>query len=101
MRGKSLYSDEPECWICHSPVVHVHHIYPGTGRRGVSDREGCWVYLCPAHHNMSNMGVHFDKELDAFFRSDCQRRWERREGISDPEHKAFIELMGRNYLEDE
>lgn len=50
---------------------------------------------------MSNMGVHFDKELDAFFRSDCQRRWERREGISDPEHRAFIELMGRNYLEDE
>lgn len=101
MRGNSLYSDEPECWICRSPMVHLHHIYPGTGRRGVSDREGCWVYLCPYHHNMSDHGVHFDKELDAFFRSDCQRRWEQREGISDPEHKDFIALMGRNYLEEE
>lgn len=98
MRGKSLYSDEPMCWLCHRPVVHVHHIYPGVGRRDVSDREGCWVYLCPFHHNGSNHGVHFDKELDAFFRSDCQRRWERREGISDPGHKAFIALMGRSYL---
>lgn len=101
MRGKSLYSDDPECWICHNPMVHVHHIYPGAGRRPISDREGCWVYLCPYHHNMSNHGVHFDKELDAFFRSDCQRRWERREGISDQEHRDFIALMGRNYLEEE
>lgn len=95
---ESLYSDERECWICHSPTVHRHHIYPGTGRRGVSDREGCWVYLCPSHHNMSKHGVHFDRQLDMFFRRDCQRRWEQREGIDEPDHETFISLFGCNYL---
>jgi hypothetical protein len=28
---------------------------------------------------MSKFGVHYDKELDSYFRRDCQRRWERRE----------------------
>lgn len=98
MRGKSLYSDERECFICHSPQVHLHHIYGGHGRRPISDREGCWVYLCPAHHNMSDFGVHFDHELDRFFKEDCQRRWEERERIDEPNHESFIRLMGRNYL---
>ena len=95
----SLYSDEPTCWLCGSPYVHRHHIYPGNGRRQVSDREGCWVYLCGPHHNMSNRGVHFDKELDAFFREDCQRRWEEREGlVGDEAHDAFREVFGISYL---
>lgn len=50
---------------------------------------------------MSGFGVHFDKDLDAFFKRDCQRRWEEREGIRDPEHRAFIELMGRNYITED
>lgn len=95
----SLYGSDRECFICRSPYVEQHHIYPSS-RRPISDREGCTVWLCHEHHQGRN-GVHFDKELDAFFRADCQRRWERREGISDPEHRDFIALMGRNYLEEE
>lgn len=100
MRGDSLYhSDEPRCLVCGTTLdLHVHHIYPGAGRRDVSDREGCWCYLCGPHHNMSNAGVHFNKKLDAWIKADCQRRWERREGIDDPEHRAFIALFGRSYL---
>lgn len=75
-----LYNTRADgCWICQNPTTHQHHIYPGVGRRDISDREGAYVYLCPNHHNMSNFGVHFDKKLDTFFREDCQRRWERRE----------------------
>lgn len=92
----SLYSDERECWICHNPHdLHKHHVYPGAGRRKVSDREGCWVYLCARHHNMSDFGVHFDKELDAFFRADCERRWLRE---NDATIEDFIALFGCSYL---
>jgi hypothetical protein len=47
---------------------------------------------------MSDFGIHFDKELDRAMREDCQRRWERREGIDDPEHKAFRAIFHDSYL---
>ena len=104
MRGKSLLSDEsdPQCYVCHTTYnLHVHHCFPGTGRRKVSDEEGCWVYLCAPHHNMSNAGVHFDKALDLEIRRRCQAAWEEREGIHDPEHREFIRVFGCNYLEED
>jgi len=101
MRGKSLLSDEsdPRCYICHTTMnLHVHHCFPGSGRREISDEEGCWCYLCAFHHNMSNNGVHFNRQLDLWLRRKCQATWERREGINDTEHKAFIARFGVNYL---
>lgn len=97
----SLLSDEsdPCCYVCGTTYnLHVHHCFPGYGRRKVSDREGCWVYLCAPHHNMSNEGVHFNHELDMELRRRCQEAWEEREGIDEPDHETFIALMGRNYL---
>ncbi len=96
MGKPSLYGEERECFICHNPNVHRHHIYYGIGRRQVSEEEGCTVFLCPNHHNMSDFGVHFDKSLDDFFKEDCQRRWERREGVTG--HERFTERFGRSYL---
>ena len=96
-----MFSDEnnPYCFVCRTTIgLHVHHIYGGVGRRPISDEQGCWLYLCGPHHNLSNQGVHFNREMDAYFKRECQRRWEEREGINDPEHKDFIALMGRNYL---
>lgn len=91
--------DDPCCWVCGTTYnLHVHHIYGGTGRRPVSDREGCWVYLCGPHHNLSNEGVHFNHEMDALLKQECQRRWEEREGIDDPEHREFLRVFGINYL---
>lgn len=98
LKKPGLYGDERRCWLCWRQPVHRHHIYPGNGRRDVSEDEGCWVYLCPEHHNMSESGVHFDRSLDAFFRADCQRRWEAREGVDDPDHSGFIHLFGCSYL---
>lgn len=97
-RGKSLMSDEddPFCWVCGTTRdLHVHHCFPGYGSRRVSDEEGCWVYLCGYHHNLSDRGVHFDHELDLEIRRECQRRWEERE---DAGHDAFIRRFGRSYL---
>lgn len=96
-RGETLYSSERMCFICHSPKVHLHHIYGGNGRRQVSDREGCWLYLCPNHHNMSRFGVHFDKELDKSLKADCQRRWMRK---NEKTEQDFIATFGRSYIHD-
>lgn len=89
---KSLFSDEKVCWLCGSPHVHKHHIMYGTANRRLSESWGCWVYLCPRHHNMSKDGVHFNKQLDRELKEECQRRWEERYG------EGFIEIFGRNYL---
>lgn len=89
---KSLFSDEKTCYICGSPHVHKHHVYFGTANRRLSESWGCWVYLCPAHHNMTKQGVHFNRQLDLELKEECQRRWEKRYG------EGFTEIFGRNYL---
>lgn len=48
---------------------------------------------------MSDRGVHFDKELDSFFKRDCQRRWERRNGLDGQEgHEEFRKVFYCSYL---
>lgn len=91
---RSLFSQERECWLCGNPTVHRHHVYGGSRRRA-SEEDGCWLYLCPAHHNMSNHGVHFDRELDLQLKQECQTRWmvANRAGEAD-----FIARFGRSYL---
>ena len=101
-----LYGDERICIRCDRPYVHRHHIFYGTGRRSISEREGCWAYLCPEHHNMSNHGVHFDHRYDMRLKADCQRRWVEREmdeeGIGhDDATERFRSLFGRSYEEDQ
>ena len=92
----SLYPTDDGCFICHSPYTECHHIYPSS-RRPISESEGCTVRLCAEHHR-GLMGVHNDQKLQDFFRRDCQMRWEKREGIDEPDHESFIALMGRNYI---
>lgn len=96
MKKPSLYPTNDGCFICHSPYTECHHIYPSS-RRPISEREGCTVRLCVEHHR-GLMGVHNDQKLQDFFRRDCQMRWEKREGIDEPDHESFIALMGRNYI---
>jgi hypothetical protein len=90
MGKPSLYGEERECWICHTPLsVEKHHIYQGS-RRSISEREGCTVYLCHAHHQDQRFGVHYDADLMRFFKRDCQRRWEEREGKGHDEFRAVF-----------
>lgn len=94
-----LFPDDHLCFLCRSPYVELHHVYPSS-RRPISDREGAVVWLCHKHHQ-GRLGVHSgDRTLDQWLKAECQRRWEKREGISDPEHREFIALMGKSYLED-
>ena len=74
---KSIISNEKECYVCHTPLeLHQHHIYGGTANRKKSDKYGCWIWLCGDHHNLSNAGIHFNKNLDLKVKRMCQKKFE-------------------------
>lgn len=75
--------------------IHKHHVFFGANRK-ISEREGCWVYLCARHHNMSDEGVHFNKELDKRLKEITQSAWQANNMASKAD---FIALFGRNYIE--
>lgn len=95
--SKSILSNERVCYVCRLPYnLHRHHIFFGHGNRNLSEKYGCWVYLCARHHNMSNKGVHFNKELDLKLKERAQIAFE----IHHGSRSDFIKTFGRNYLDE-
>lgn len=93
--SRSIISNDRQCWVCESRQdLHRHHVFPGVANRPLSEKYGCWVYLCPYHHNMSNEGVHFNHYLDILLKKTTQREWEKRYG----NREDFIKTFGRSYL---
>lgn len=93
VRG-SLISADRSCVVCgRTQGLHRHHIFFGANRR-LSDRQGCWCYLCGPHHNLSSKGVHFNRELDLQLKRRCQKAWEETYG----DRNDFIRMFGKNYL---
>lgn len=91
----SLLSTDKTCYVCGTTYgLHKHHIFGGTGRRKLSDQDGLWVWLCGPHHNLSNEGVHFNKDLMDRLHREGQAAWECVFG----DRAAFIKRYGRNYL---
>jgi hypothetical protein len=92
--SKSILQTEKECYFTkRTGNLHLHHIFYGRGLRQISDREGFVVYLIPELHNMSNDGVHFNRELDLRLKRECQAKYEETHS-----RKEFIQLIGRNYI---
>lgn len=92
---KSIISDEQCCYVCGAMLnLHRHHILYGTANRKLSEKFGLWVYLCGCHHNLSNHGVHFDRDLDIRLKQTAQKAWERRYGTRE----EFIKTFGKSYL---
>ena len=93
--SESLLSNDRECLVCRTTLnLHRHHVFYGAGRRKTSEKWGCWCYLCARHHNMSNQGVHFDRDLDLRIKQMCQSAWESKYGTTED----FRRIFGRNYL---
>lgn len=91
--NKSIMQDKKECYFTgRTTGLHKHHVFGGANRR-LSEKYGCWVYLIPELHNMSDEGVHFDRELDLSLKRECQRRFEKIYG-----HEKFMQVFGRSYL---
>ena len=93
--AKSIISNERVCVICEQPYnLHKHHVFFGTGLRKLSEKYGCWVYLCSYHHNGSNDAVHFNKRFDKVLKENTQKKFE--EVYPDLD---FVQIFGRNYKE--
>jgi len=91
---KSIIQNEKQCFVCGTEYnLHEHHIYEGTGRRKQSEKYGMKVWLCGRHHNLSNEGVHFNKELDLRLKRIAQRKFEETHTRDE-----FISSFSRNYL---
>ena len=97
MKKSIITKDMESCYFCGRPREAIHHVYPGTARRKISDREGFVVPLCAEHHNMSDYSVHFNSQLGTLLKRVCQAKYE----TLGHSREEFIELIGRNYLGDE
>lgn len=90
---KSILQENKECLVCRSTNVALHHVFFGTANRKKSDEYGLVVFLCQRHHNTSNAGVHFNKQLDLKIKQMAQRKFEEIYG-----HEKFMQEFGRNWL---
>lgn len=74
--------------------LHRHEIFYGRNRK-LSIKYGLVVFLTPEMHNMSDKGVHFNKEFDNWLKQEGQRvamecyNWST---------EYFMQIFGRNYL---
>lgn len=90
----SILQDGKECYVTKSTnSLHKHHIYAGNGYRKISDQNGFWVWLRADWHNMSDYGVHFNKQFDLKLKRICQSKYEETHTRDE-----FMRLIGRNYL---
>lgn len=90
---ESIIQKEKQCFVCHTTRgLHRHHVYYGP-LRSVSEKNGFTVWLCGRHHNLSNEGVHFDRELDLEIKRLGQHAYEQTHS-----REEFMNLIGKNYL---
>ena len=89
---KSIIDNEKRCYKCKTEYnIHKHHIFEGRNRNN-SEEYGLWVYLCGKHHNLSNEGVHFNKNFDNELKKIGQEKFE--EVYQDLD---FLSIFRRNY----
>ena len=93
---KSLIQNGRYCYVCGTEyALHLHHIFYGTSNRKLADEDGAYCYLCYLHHNGSNKGVHFNKELDLKLKRECEKAWL---DAFNADLSDFIKRYGKNYL---
>lgn len=94
---KSILTDDLEhCYATGSSSVHIHHVFPGIGRRKLCEKYGFIVPLVPVLHNMSDISVHSNpnKGLDLQLKQKCQKYFEAHYGS----RSEFIKKFGKSYL---
>ena len=107
MERYSIITDNfDRCYICGtSGKMHIHEIFFGTSARKKSIEDGMCVPLCPAHHNMSGSGVHFNHKLDLYLKQIGQKVWmmhyTNESDTKEEKINKFIRRYGKNYIEDD
>lgn len=94
MRNSIIVEDLKHCLVCGTSFnIHIHHCIYGSANRKKSEKYGLIVPLCAKHHNMSNEGVHFNKELDMKLKQLAQKRF-----MEIYPNENFLDIFKRNYL---
>lgn len=89
----SILQANKECYVCRTTLnLHSHHIFFGSNRKH-SEKYGLKVWLCAAHHNMSNAGVHFNRPLDLKIKQAAQAEFEKQH-----DRKEFMRIFGKSWL---
>ena len=74
--------------------LHKHHIFGGSNRKH-SDEDGLVIFLRPEDHNMSNKGIHSNKEFDLYAKRKAQLRWMEFYGKTE---EQFRKRYGKSWL---
>ena len=92
-----LQGREKVCYITgRVDNLHKHHIFSGP-RRAASDKYGFWVWLTADIHNVRPESVHRNGwELRRRIQKDCERAF-----LKDHTMAEWMEMIGKNYLEEE
>lgn len=86
-----------KCYICGSENhIALHEVFYGTANRKKSKEDGMILPLCSLHHNMSNVAVHNNHDLDLKFKQMAQQKWM---SYYNKSTKDFIKRFGQNYLD--
>lgn len=73
---------------------HRHEVFGGSNRQK-SIEDGLVIFLKPEDHNMSNTGIHQNREFDLYAKRKAQLIWMEFYGKTIDQ---FIKRYGKNYL---
>ena len=76
---------------------HRHEVFYGfsNGNRDKSIEDGLVIFLRPEDHNMSERGIHANREFDLYAKRKAQARWME---FYNKTTEQFIKRYGKNYL---
>ena len=92
-RKSVLTNDLDRCIETGSRDIHIHHVFGGANRKN-SERDGFIIPLRPDLHNMSDRGIHFNRDMDLYYKRQCQSYYEEHMGSRE----SFIRRYGKSYL---
>ena len=78
----------------HFEGSHKHHVFGGANRK-LSEKDGLYFYLKPEMHNMSDKGIHFNKDFMDYAHKVGQLAWQE---YYNKTKEDFIQRYGKNYL---
>ena len=92
----SILQNEKRCYVCGGVNnLALHHCIYSTGKRALSDKYGLTIWLCYKHHNGSDKGIHFDKQLDLRIKQMAQQECMAQNNMTMDQ---WMKIFRRNYL---
>ena len=92
---KKSIMPEDDLWsIEYFEGSHKHHVFGGANRK-LSEKDGLYFYLKPEMHNMSDKGIHFNKEFMDYAHKIGQKAWQK---YYNKTKEDFIARYGKNFL---